>query len=99
MIVPIGRFCGIVIQLNRLGLRTIAYPFDWMVSSLPLICDLIETDFKDFFDVVPKYDKNAKNSTYYMYRKYLDKHQGLGFPHHDMAQEETKKTFLRRIER
>ena len=99
MIVPIGRFCGIVMQLRRLGLRVDAYPFDWMVSDLYMICDSIETDFKDFFDVIPEKRDHALNGTYYMHTKYRHKRKGIGFPHHDMYDPKIKETFTRRIER
>lgn len=99
MIIPIGRFCGIVIQLKRLGLRRSAYPFDWMVSDLNMICDCIRDDFKDFFDVEPEDHAGALNNIYYMVKKYKNKNKGIGFPHHDMSKPEIKTTFYRRIDR
>jgi len=95
-IIPIGSFCGIVMQLKRLELRKDAYPFDWMTCDLTMICDNIEENFKDFFDVTPIYNKDAlPHKFWYVYNKYPN--MCFGFPHHDMSKQETKETFLRRI--
>lgn len=93
IVIPIGRFCGVIRQLDRLKLRFTAYPFDWLTSSLLAICGFIETDFEDFFDVTPpiKIDEGYA----YIWNKY----SGNGFVHHDISSDEIRNSFRRRIER
>lgn len=49
-IIPIGSTCSIAYQLKKLGIRKKAFPFDWVrINNLALVTNLIETDFKNFF--------------------------------------------------
>lgn len=45
IIIPIGSNCFQGITLRRLGLRFLAYPFDWNVTGLSAIYQLVENDF------------------------------------------------------
>lgn len=51
-IIPLGSTCSIAYQLKRLGYRKQAYPFDWVrINNLALVTNLIESDFKSFFQI------------------------------------------------
>lgn len=46
----LGYRCSAAGILKRLGIKTESYPFDWLVSRLPIVEHCIETDFKEFLD-------------------------------------------------
>ena len=47
-IVSLGYRCSSAGILKSLGLKSESYPFDWLVSRLPIIEDCIQTEFKYF---------------------------------------------------
>jgi hypothetical protein len=49
-IISFGYRCSAAGIIKALGLKTESYPFDWMISSLPVIKDCIETNFAAFTD-------------------------------------------------
>lgn len=49
-IFSLGYRCSSAGLIKSLGLKRESYPFDWMVSRLPIIEDCIETDFKYLLD-------------------------------------------------
>ncbi len=51
--VSLGFNCTVAINLDKHGLRKWAFPFDWNVTSLKGLCDVIENDFLDFLN--PQY--------------------------------------------
>jgi len=50
-IISLGYRCSSSGILKSLGLKTESYPFDWLVSRLPIIEHCIKTDFKHFLNV------------------------------------------------
>lgn len=50
IIIPIGSNCFQARVLRTIGLRFLAYPFDWNITSLSAIYRLIENDFEGFCD-------------------------------------------------
>lgn len=50
-IIPLGFFCSPTEWLIQLGLRQDSYPFDWVICSLDAVNHLIETHFKDLFEL------------------------------------------------
>ena len=46
----LGYRCSSAGILKTLGLKQESYPFDWMVSRLPIVKHCIETDFAEFLD-------------------------------------------------
>lgn len=46
----IGYRCSAAGILKRLQLKTESYPFDWLVSRLPIIEHCIDTDFREFLE-------------------------------------------------
>jgi len=49
-IFSLGYRCSSAGILKSLGLKSESYPFDWLVSRLPIIEHCIQTDFKEFLD-------------------------------------------------
>jgi len=49
-IISIGFFCGGAMELEKLGLRDKSYPFDWIISDIHSIAELLANDFQDLFD-------------------------------------------------
>lgn len=110
-VISLGGCCGIVQQLNRLGLRKFAYPFDWIQNNLLIVTDNIRTDFENFFDVEPVKIPNANpplDIRFSWHRYKREPIHGLpktdvphlyGFPHHNCDLPEIRETFQRRIDR
>jgi len=48
---PIGSSCKVAWYLNKHGLRTEAYPFDWVVIPINSAIKLLNNNFQDFFQV------------------------------------------------
>ena len=46
--VSLGSDCSVALYLRDKGLRTIAFPFDWCVTSMESVLQMIENDFEDF---------------------------------------------------
>jgi hypothetical protein len=62
--ISLGYRCSTAGILKRLGLKHESFPFDWMISRLPIIKDCIETRFAYFID--PKwYVKKQTHTTHY----------------------------------
>lgn len=49
--IPIGNACNIASYLKHVGLRGIAYPFDWNVTPIKSAVKLINNDFEDFMEL------------------------------------------------
>lgn len=64
VVFSLGYRCSSSGILKSLGLKTESYPFDWMVSRLPIIEHCIQNDFKEFLD--PN-NYNCKSSATYHY--------------------------------
>ena len=50
-ICSLGYRCSSAGILKSLGLKTESYPFDWLVSRLPIIEHCLQTGFKHFLEV------------------------------------------------
>lgn len=48
--ISIGPLCTAAQTLKDMGMRTEAYPFDWIFGSLEMVRDCIETDFDTLLD-------------------------------------------------
>lgn len=63
-IVSLGYRCSTAGILKRLGLKHESYPFDWMISRLPILQHCIETKFKYFMEPT-YYTKERTHTTHY----------------------------------
>ena len=46
--IPLGDSCAIAYNIDRLKLRTLAFPFDWVKIKLKDLIQILENKFKDF---------------------------------------------------
>lgn len=50
-VIPLGFSCQVAYQMNRLGLRTAAYPFDWLFTfETDSIIDAVKNDFEGWLE-------------------------------------------------
>ena len=98
--ISLGHFCSVALELERIGLRSSSYPFDWLISDFKGVIESIEHEFIDFLD----YDyllQNRKIRQHYYNTKYRV------YFYHDFNQYNTlkeqlpkvKMKYKRRIER
>lgn len=60
--VPLGTTCAIAYQLEKYDFRKFALPFDWLGCTDQTICDVLEDDFSNFFDIDKMIVKNKSNN-------------------------------------
>ncbi|MBQ8945903.1 MAG: hypothetical protein IJ058_03725 [Lachnospiraceae bacterium] len=49
--ISLGYFCSVAMELERIGLRSASYPFDWLVTpEFSHVLEMIETGFSGFLD-------------------------------------------------
>lgn len=63
-IFSLGYRCSSAGILKSLGIKTTSYPFDWLVSRLPIIEHCVENQFKEFLDPL-NYEKKRSATHYY----------------------------------
>jgi hypothetical protein len=59
-VISFGHRCSSASFIQKLGLKTESYPFDWLVSKLDVIKDCIETKFVHFLNVNNYITKNTE---------------------------------------
>lgn len=97
--VSVGPKCITAMTLKNLGVRTAAYPFDWIFCCPQIVAHCIKTHFSYFLD--PKYIETIKEdaSEHTYYKAFLPKESGPIFNHHNMADESVRSCFVRRCTR
>lgn len=59
-----GHYCNIALELERTGLRTAAYPFDWVITcDFEKVLELVSTNFANFLSKT--YLSQEKNPYFY----------------------------------
>lgn len=56
--ISLGSNCSVTYQLEKLGLRNRAYPFDWVKVSLTQLIKILENDFYDYANTI-EFKKNS----------------------------------------
>jgi len=74
ILISLGFNCTTATNIQQNNLRTFAFPFDWMCSSLEGLCALLENDFQDFLTPAYLYKKDGSNIV-------INKKYNLGFWH------------------
>ena len=98
--ISLGYFCSVASELERIGLRDSSSPFDWCISDLEGVKNLIENNFEGFLDYENMY-QHTDNLAHYINMRYH-----ISF-YHDFNQYDSlkkqlpgvKKKYKRRIER
>ena len=49
-VISLGFFCSVAIELERMNLRSMSGPFDWIITSLDGMIAVIQDGFKDFLN-------------------------------------------------
>lgn len=97
--ISLGGSCEVTHSLEALNLRKFAYPFDWLRSPVQGITHCLETSFEDFLTFSaprPAERQVAANSSEAVYSQ---ARWGGSFWHHNPEVPETRRAFIRRIER
>lgn len=64
-IISLGFFCSVASELERIGLRSASYPFDWLISDFEGVIRAIESHFEDFLN----YENMAQHETHLSFYK------------------------------
>lgn len=100
--ISLGFYCGVAMELERLGIRNTSLPFDWLISAdLERVLELIDTNFNEFLfydNLGQEYNVNPK----YYYDEYFQLHfyhDFNGSMSLDDQLQSVKHKYNRRIER
>lgn len=100
-VISLGWFCSVAEEMEKLGLRNASYPFDWILSDLKTVYDMIEGQCIDYLDAEQLVqDDNVKNIYYHRNRKCLAFIHDIN-PYQDYNKEieKAEKKYSRRLER
>ena len=74
--ISLGYFCSVAMELERIGLRSASYPFDWLVTQdMSQVVKMVETHFDGFLDPVALRPLSGQN------RIYVNSETGFQFVH------------------
>jgi len=97
--VSLGNNCDFALYLREVGKRKLAYPFDWLETSISMLPDLFFNRFKDFLKNV----KTNERKTYYKpsYTPYFFDTKYKTFHWHDPSEcdKKTREKYKRRCNR
>lgn len=100
--VSLGCFCGVAMELERIGLRSLSLPFDWLITgNLGTVLELIKNNFQGFLDPDSLYQEASVNKNYY-YNQEMDIHFYHDFSAYQSFEgqiDAVKKKYDRRIQR
>lgn len=91
--VSLGSFCGVAFALQGLGLKTHAYPFDWLRTPVEGILHCMRTNFADFCTYT--FSRPEANGAVL----YGNSNWGGSFWHHDPSDPDVQQAFRRRADR
>lgn len=64
-IISLGFFCSVASELERLGLRSVSSPFDWILSDFEELMNCMKDDFSDFLKTENLLQYESNPSYYY----------------------------------
>lgn len=67
--ISLGYFCSVALELERYGLRDGSYPFDWCISDIKGVFELINNNFESYTDY-NLLEQNSKEHNHYRNKKY-----------------------------
>lgn len=99
--ISLGYFCSVAMELERIGLRSASYPFDWLVTPrMSNVMEMIETHFEGFLEENCLRLKDGSDKIY------INSQTGFSFVHDFEAKKSlseqidgVRQKFERRIER
>lgn len=99
-IVSLGYFCGVALELERIGLRDASGPFDWVIAPWAGVAELLTSGFDDLFEA-DAFEQDPRTPEHYRNSKY-----GIAFYHDfdrwisfDAQLPNVREKYERRIER
>jgi len=99
--ISLGTYCLASTVLKHFNLKTESYPFDWIVSTIPSICDIIDSNFTHFLN--KKYiEEDSENDRVYTKNKYYQNEDGsknITYFHHNLLTEKDYQYFERCVQR
>ena len=99
-IISLGSFCSVAMELEKIGLRSASYPFDWLISeSFESVIGLIKSNFDSFLDPC---DISVENKPHVYYKESLKIHFHHDFNASDALDvqiPQVEKKYQRRIRR
>lgn len=112
VVISLGYRCQAAQQMIINGLRTAAYPFDWLITSFDSMYDLLSNDFRDFLEqenlifLAPPYEDDYGQFKVAKYSYVFDKKNKVIFRHDFPLNqnflgeyEKVKQKYERRIQR
>lgn len=60
-IISLGFFCSPALELDRLGYRNASYPFDWVISNMRSVSNLIDNQFRGLFELKDLYEARGSD--------------------------------------
>lgn len=90
----IGCFCGVARALQSLGLKKLAYPFDWVRASSEGVILVLDSRFEDFLTY-----SHIANPPHLSQPVFTGSRWGGSFWHHNPEAPATAEDFTRRAER
>ena len=98
--ISLGYFCSVALELDRIGLRSSSYPFDWCISNFEGVIETIRNQFEGFLDYEHLLQSDAT------YNHYFNETYRIWFFHdfdkyHPLKKQlpKVRKKYMRRIER
>ena len=67
-VISLGWFCSVAEELERFGLRSASYPFDWILSDWETVKAMTEGSFSDFL-APDKLGQDEKTRNMYHHRE------------------------------
>lgn len=67
--ISLGYFCSVALELERIGLRSMSFPFDWVDCPFRSIMEAIDKHFADFLNA-DFFSQDSKNRRQYYNSKY-----------------------------
>lgn len=92
--VSLGCFCGIARALQAVGVKRLAYPFDWVRAPVEGVIHCIDSSFEDFLTFAAVTQPASVKQPVYVSTRW-----GGSFWHHDPSSASTCGDFTRRAER
>ena len=101
--ISIGPYCVSAEYLKNSNNRKLAFPFDWIFSSLNMISHCVQDEFKTFLNTDYIKFINEQQSSHIIYDKLLNKRLDsilpVVFNHHNLKDDEIYKAYQRRCYR
>ena len=72
LFIPLGSHCYPTFALLALNMRTLAYPFDWLVTPFDGLYNCLDQDFKCFFTNLKITEDKLAVTDFYGFRYYHD---------------------------